>query len=871
MSRETIEAVKDLPIDATIGASMKLHRAGAVQKGCCPFHGEKTPSFVVYRDHFHCFGCGEHGDGIAFVQKQESVDFAEAVRRLAQRNSIAIIETAAVEDPQFERKTELKAVLSQAQRLFTEGSAQAVDYWKKRGFSEDTVNEFGLGYTTGDLSALHTNTAVLIESGLQSEDGKSTLRQRFTIPIADHIGNIIAFAGRAEGEAQPKYLNFRETALYKKNQTLYNLHRARRFVRTDNRVFVTEGYPDVMMLHQEGYPNAVCVGGTAFAENQINELKRLSNNEKPLEIVLIFNGDAAGVKATLKYTPELLRAGFSVKVAELPIKDVCDYVTHGYDLKLVLLKAKDAVQFVFEKSHNEDLTPVEFGELTNQLARLIANVRNDQAKTRYTDLYAAYLSLDASKFRRQVAAGGATQERFFTPNTEGSPSSNGAASSKLKEDDDFQVGDFPLSVFPQKIQNIIQDCHKYLSYPKDFTAAGILAATSIALGRRVRAMHVWEQGTALYMALVAPPGTNKSNPLDFAIHPIRKWDEREYKEYKHKFEEFSKDAASNPRPILKKIIYGDFTIESLGQNLDHNRRGITVVNDELRGFFKSFGRYTGGGGEQEKWLENWSEQPLNVTRSGRSIYIKRPNIPIIGTTQPSVLDELGKDGRSVTGFVERFLYVIPEDVPILKIKKRKDRGGVEYSHMASRYTPIMTRLLDITAPEATDSEDDLEWHILYMDEAADDMLTDYINKLKDKMGEHEDEYKRNIFSKMQNYAIRFALILECLNWATEDNEFQLIQSLTITPESVHHAITLCSYFLQNAMKANSMINFSSPVDKLPKNFREFYRMLPDEFATGDAEDIAAKKDIRRATFYRLLKREELFQKLRGGRYQKLHY
>jgi DNA primase catalytic core len=878
MNRDLIEKIKDTAlIEEIVGESVKLRRAGVNLQGLCPFHNEKSPSLIVSpnRQSFKCFGCGKGGDVVSFVQERDGLTFPEAAKKVGARYGIEVKETSTPEEQQaFDRRTQLQAVLKSAQQVFEAKNEKAKTYWMGRGFTEDTLTEFGIGYADDKtLEQLQVAVDLKLATGLLSEGGRAFFRNRFMLPITDSSGNIVSFAGRAVADGDtPKYLNTAATELYDKSKTLFNLAHARRFIREKGEVLITEGYADVMMLWQLGYRNTVAVSGTTLTEGHISELKRINGGDKNfLRITLIFNGDSAGEKATLRSIPMLLKAGFSVKIAILTDgKDICDLHTEGGAIKVVEVfdALKDAVQYIFEKSWREDLTGVEFGELTDKMATLLSSVKNDHARQRYTDTYAVALNLDATKFRRQVA--GIAIEQRATTHTEGGATNPDGTKSKLKEDETFNVGDFPLSVFHPKLQQIVHDCHKYLSYPKDFTAAGILAAANIAIGRRVRAMHVWEQGALVYMALVAAPGTNKSHPLSFAIHPIRKWDEREFKDYKKEFEAFVSDS-SNQRPTLKKIIHGDFTIESLGQHLDSNRRGISVVNDELRGFFKSFGRYSGGGGEQEKWLENWTEDPLNITRSGRSIYIKRPSINIIGTTQPSVLDELGKDGRAVTGFVERFLYVIPEDVPILMLKKRKDRSGVEFSHMAARYTPIITRLLEIDAPEPTDAGDETECHTLFFAENADDILTEYINKLKTKMGEYEDEYKRNIFSKMQNYAIRFALTLELLNWAAENNEFQKLEDIMISAESVHHAITLCQYFLTNAMKANSMINFSSPVDKLPKNYRDFYRLLPDEFNTGEAEDVAVKKDISRANFYRFLKKEELFSKLRGGRYQKLHY
>lgn len=440
---------------------------------------------------------------------------------------------------------------------------------------------------------------------------------------------------------------------------------------------------------------------------------------------------------------------------------------------------------------------------------------------------------------------------------------NGTLGASQNEEKKIVVSDFPYTVFHPKLQSIINDCYKYLSYPKNFTAGSILAATSFAVGRKMRVQYLWDEGSVLYMVIVAPPGTCKSHPLSFAMQPLKKNDAKQFQEYQQEVQQSTEDGEKS-RTALKKTVHGDFTIESLGSYLNNNRRGVGVYTDELRGFFKNFERYSGGS-QQEFWLENWSSGTLNVSRQGRTIYIDKPNIPIVGTTQPSVLDEMGKDGRSVNGFIERFLYIIDEDVPVLKLKRRADRSTTEYSHLMGRYLPIMQNIYDIPSPEPAGDDERKEWHTIYFEEQADDVMTDYINALKAKMEGIENEYIRNIYSKMQSYALRFALLIEVLDWACENNDFSLPQDLQITTDSVGKAIMLSDYFLQMALKANSLINFASPIDKMPKDFRIFYRALPDEFSFGEGEKIAAQHGFPRPTYSRYLKKPELFQKLRGGK------
>lgn len=483
--------------------------------------------------------------------------------------------------------------------------------------------------------------------------------------------------------------------------------------------------------------------------------------------------------------------------------------------------------------------------------------------------------MSIEKLRKAVGIASTTGE-IAPPQYNGQKNSDTMSLLKLKEDNDRQMitGDFPYHVFHPRIQAIINDCNKYLSYPKNFTAASILSAAAFGIGRKMRVQYLWSEGTIMYMALIAPPGTCKSHPLAFAMTPLENQDKRDYQDYRQQFQNAGDDPDNQHKLHLKKFLHSDFTIESLGEFLDKNRKGISVYVDELRGFFKNFDRYQGGS-QQEQWLQNWTGAAWNTTRKGRTIYIERPNIGVVGTTQPSVIDEMGKDGRSVTGFIERFLFLIDEDVPVLKLKKRSERSSTEFSHLMGRYEPIIKRLIDIPTPkdETQDAEAD-EWHTLYFSEQADDAITEYINKCKTIMETMDNEYKRNIYSKIQNYAIRFSLILELLDWSCENNEFVLPQNLEVSVQTVNKAIMVADYFLRNALKANAMINLSSPVDKMPKDFRTFYRALPDSFSFGQGVDVAAKHQIGRATFSRALKRKDFFEKVRGGKeslYEKIQH
>jgi DNA primase len=324
------------PLAAVIGRRVKLARSGRNLKGCCPFHGEKTPSFYVYDDHFHCFGCGVHGDAISFVMQSEGAAFPDAVERLAREAGMEVPKPSPQAAEADQRRTDLHGVLAAAatafqRRLRLPEGARALDYLRGRGLSEDSIARFGLGWSgegrgalTAELGREGITQAQLIDAGLvrPGEDGRAPYDlffNRVMFPIRDRRGQVISFGGRIMGDGQPKYVNGPETELFSKRRNLYGLDLARAAVRADHRLVVVEGYMDVIALHQAGFPGAVAPLGTALTEDQLEQLWRLS----PVP-VLCFDGDAAGGRAAARAAElalPLLTAERSLRLATLPASE----------------------------------------------------------------------------------------------------------------------------------------------------------------------------------------------------------------------------------------------------------------------------------------------------------------------------------------------------------------------------------------------------------------------------------------------------------------------------------------------------------------------------------------------------------------------
>jgi DNA primase len=321
------------PLPVLIGRSVRLLRSGREHKGCCPFHGEKTPSFYVYDDHFHCFGCGEHGDAITFVMKSQGASFMEAVQSLAAEAGLDVPKATQAEAEREAKRASLQEVLAAAARvyqawLFAPEGAAGLDYLRKRGLSDATVKKFGLGWSGEGRGALaqtlkrqNIGTEQLVDAGLMKQGDYGPVDMFFSrvmFPIQDRRGAILSFSGRILGDGQPKYVNGPETLVFSKRRSLYGVNFAREAARSGNPVIIVEGQMDVIALAQAGFGGAVAPLGTALTEEQLTEIWRLSP-----EPVVCFDADTAGRRAALRAV-ELALSGLapdrSLRFLRLPDK-----------------------------------------------------------------------------------------------------------------------------------------------------------------------------------------------------------------------------------------------------------------------------------------------------------------------------------------------------------------------------------------------------------------------------------------------------------------------------------------------------------------------------------------------------------------------
>lgn len=319
------------PMQGLVGRRVRLTRSGRNWKGCCPFHNEKSPSFYVYDDSFHCFGCGAHGDALSFVMQSEGATFMEAVERLAGEAGMQVPKASPEAAARAKEAASLYDVLNAVQaayqrRLALPEGGEARAYLARRGLTPEAIARIGIGWSGAgrgaifhDLAEQGITKAQLVAAGIMQErdDGPVDLFfNRVMFPIRDKRGRIIAYGGRILGDGQPKYVNSPETAIFRKRLTLYGIDVARDAAFKGAPVIATEGYMDVIALEEAGFLGAVAPLGTALTQEQMQLLWQM--HPAP---VLCFDGDAAGAKAAAKAIDvalPLIEPGQRLMIATLP-------------------------------------------------------------------------------------------------------------------------------------------------------------------------------------------------------------------------------------------------------------------------------------------------------------------------------------------------------------------------------------------------------------------------------------------------------------------------------------------------------------------------------------------------------------------------
>ena len=424
ISRQTIdEILLRTDIQSLIGGYVSLKRAGSILKGLCPFHSEKSPSFMVYPadNSFYCFGCGVGGDAITFIKKKENLDYPDAIVYLAKRAGITVIEDNKGEyksAPKFD-KDKMYRMNTDAAKYFhrclfdntPEARAALAYFTEKRGLSMATIKHFGLGFAPNSFDAFSKYMLArgytydeLVEGFLcgRSESGRyyDAFRNRVMFPIIDVSGNVIAFGGRVMDDSKPKYKNSSDTPVFKKSRNLFALNFAR--TACQETLILCEGYMDVIALHAAGFTNAVATLGTAITAEQARMMSRYTKN-----VVISYDADEAGQKAAMRAIGMLGEVGLNVTILRVPgSKDPDEYIkTYGADkFREILSNTKSKFEYNMENiltKYDINLAQDKVKAL-HESVKLVSETNSTAERDIYIRIVAEKFGVDARSVKTDV-------------------------------------------------------------------------------------------------------------------------------------------------------------------------------------------------------------------------------------------------------------------------------------------------------------------------------------------------------------------------------------------------------------------------------------------------------------------------------------
>jgi DNA primase len=411
-----------LPVADVVGETVALKRAGTIQKGLCPFHAEKTPSFIVTpeRETWHCFGCGEHGDIFTFVMRRDGLDFREALSRLAERAGVELSARTAGEDRRRRRLREaLEAAIAWYREVLLQArqAERARAYLEERGLSAAIQERFGIGYAPNTWEALSTrlrakgfSDSELTDAGIASPSTRGGVYDRFRgriiIPIRDASGRAIGLGGRILPDAEgPKYLNSPATALFDKSRTLYGIDLAKSAIRREKLAVIVEGYTDVMAAHQAGFENVVASLGTALTAGQVELANRYAD-----AVALAYDVDLAGEAATQRGLLEELGPVVSkVRVIRIPAgKDPDELIrTDPEGWRASVAAAEELLPYFMQRAAAEvDLRqPHGRSTYTRRMLDLLRRIPDRVERDSYVPRLAQLAGIDERILRDELARG----------------------------------------------------------------------------------------------------------------------------------------------------------------------------------------------------------------------------------------------------------------------------------------------------------------------------------------------------------------------------------------------------------------------------------------------------------------------------------
>ena len=464
--QETVDRILDLAsIEDVVGDFVTLKRAGASYKACCPFHNEKTPSFVVTpsKGIYKCFGCGKSGTAVGFVMEHESMTYVEALRYLAKKYNVEIIESeeSAEEIAKRQRSESLLLVSEFAGKFFVdsmqtqEGQVVGYQYFRSRGLTDETIRKYGLGWAPAQSRTAFTDTArasgykeeYLLDTGLskQYDDGRvvDTFHDRVMFPIHSTSGRIIAFGGRTlkSDKNIPKYVNSKETEIYVKSKSLYGIYFAKNEMSRQDKCILVEGYLDVLSMHQLGITNVVASSGTSLTVEQIRLIRKFTEN-----VTIIYDGDRAGIKAALRGTDLVLKEGMNVKIVLLPDgQDPDDFAkkhTQDQVREYIEQNEQDFIGFKTDLLLGEaGNDPIKRAKLINEIADTVALIPDAIVRSVYVQSVAAKFEID-----EHILSGRINKTR--TQMLEAEKKQREREASKRQAAGNQHVSDYPMDMPP---------------------------------------------------------------------------------------------------------------------------------------------------------------------------------------------------------------------------------------------------------------------------------------------------------------------------------------------------------------------------------------------------------------------------------------
>ena len=425
--KETIDKIFEAArIEEVVSGFVQLKKRGANFIGHCPFHDEKTPSFTVSASKgiYKCFGCGKGGNSVSFVMEHEHYSYPEALKYLAEKYSIEVAEKELTPEQNIRAndRDSLYVISSFANKFFQqqlwereEGKIVGLSYYKERGFTEETIKKFQLGYSPKQKDALSKEAIkssfqqkYLEDSGLSIIKNKSALdrfRERMMFPIHSFSGRVLGFGGRTlQKDNKAKYVNSPESLIYLKSKILYGIYFAKQHISKQNNCFIVEGYTDVISLHQAGVENVVSSSGTSLTSEQIKLINRFTKN-----ITILFDGDAAGLKASFRSIDMILAEGMNVKVVLFPDGEDPDSFAQKCSQEELINyleeNQKDFITFktnILSKDTNED--PAKRVEMIKDIASSIAQIPDDIGRSEYIKECSRMLRVKELDLAKEVSA-----------------------------------------------------------------------------------------------------------------------------------------------------------------------------------------------------------------------------------------------------------------------------------------------------------------------------------------------------------------------------------------------------------------------------------------------------------------------------------